>query len=94
MRVDLKELIALPSFRRFVWRLIDRTGWIAPVVQGDGIEMAAIRDGQRRIAIELVADLESVAPGTMASLMLAKAEADREAAKEAAKPTVELPEDE
>ena len=58
---DLKYLMSLPQFRRFMWRQLEETGMFRTSFSMNGLEMA-FREGQRNLGIKLTSELTTHCP--------------------------------
>ena len=74
---DLKSLLELPAFRRFMWRLIgERCGILASPGSNNG-SIQSWNVGRQDVGRELWAEIESVDPLLIPKMMLEHHEAQK-----------------
>lgn len=59
---DFKYLMEQPQGRRFVWRLLERSGVFRSSFSLNGLDMA-FKEGNRNYGVSLIADLNEHCPG-------------------------------
>jgi hypothetical protein len=59
---DMTALIALPAFRRFLWRVIQTSGILEPTTDGSEGRHLAYAEGRRNLGLEILADAEQGQP--------------------------------
>lgn len=77
---DLRAILALPSGRRFVWRLLGSTELYQSLFSRD-IAALAFAEGKRRIGLLLLADINEADPTVLPEMMkelMPSADADDE----------------
>lgn len=60
-KADCDQLIAIPAFRRFLWRSIQMAGIFDPATNGPD-DSYLISEGRRRLGFDLLRDVESGLP--------------------------------
>jgi hypothetical protein len=58
---DLKYLMGVPVFRRFVWRQLDKAGVFRTSFSTNGLEMA-FKEGNRNLGVQLLAEINEHCP--------------------------------
>ena len=60
-KAELAELLAIPGFRKFIWRSIQMAGIFAPVANGsDGRNL--VSEGRRNLGLEILHDVAGGVP--------------------------------
>jgi hypothetical protein len=60
-KADVEQLIALPAFRRFLWRSIQMAGIFDPATNGPN-DSYLVCEGRRRLGFDLLRDVENGMP--------------------------------
>lgn len=60
-KADIEQLMALPAFRRFLWRSIQMAGIFDPATNGPN-DSYLVCEGRRRLGFDLLRDVESGMP--------------------------------
>lgn len=59
---DMKQLMDLAAFRRFLWRSIQKSGILSPATNGSDGRDLAFAEGRRDLGFQLLSDAETALP--------------------------------
>lgn len=62
---DMAKLMALPAFRRFLFRSIQSAGILAPTTNGTDGRNLDFYEGRRSLGFELLRDADTAQPGDL-----------------------------
>lgn len=62
LKADMERLMALPEFRRFMWRAIQTARIFDPTTDGSEGRHLAYHEGRRNLGLELLAECERGQP--------------------------------
>jgi len=83
---DMQFLNAQPQFRRFLWRVIQMAGILAPATNGaDGRDLS-FAEGRRNLGFEILADAEMGQPIQHHESLMTLLQVLREEAQQSEKP--------
>ena len=61
---DIGVLMAMPAFRRFLWRAIQSAGILAPATDGSDTRNLAYAEGRRNLGFSILRDVEDGMPAS------------------------------
>lgn len=62
VQTDMRELMALPAFRKFMWRLIQQAGILTPGTNGTAGRDLNYVEGRRSLGFDALRDAEQGLP--------------------------------
>jgi len=78
---DLRVVLDLAAGRRLLWRLLGMAGIYEGTVRGDGVELAALRDGRRQLGIELLQEIHAANDEAYVRMQVQHLEDERDRAR-------------